>query len=248
MPRATQKRATTQTNGRPSGPSDAAQNGNGRLRVLVVDDDPVVRRAVRDCLQEAGLIVVAGAANGVEAVELGLHYKPDVILMDIAMPELDGMSAMQRILEKEPELCVIMLSASGDEEVGLRALVAGAAGCLSKGIDPKALPRAIRGVMVGEAAISRSLTMRLIEELRRLPEAGEGMRPVKSPLTTREWEVLDLMATGATTDSISETLVLSPGTVETHIKNILRKLGLHSRAAAVEAAQELRQPAPARAR
>lgn len=219
---------------------DTAKNGKPRLRVLIADDDPLARRALRDALQEAGCAVAADATDGQEAVELALHYRPDVVLMDVGLPRIDGIAAMRQILEQAPEVRVVMLSRSNDEDSGLLALGAGASGYLSKDIDLTSLPRAMRGVIEGEAAVSRALTMRLIERLRMLPRETRGMRPVKSPLTPREWEVLDLMAAGSSTHEIAEELVLSPETVYSHIKNLLRKLGVHSRAEAIELAQGLR--------
>jgi DNA-binding NarL/FixJ family response regulator len=212
-----------------------------RPRVVIADDDAVVQRVVRDTLQDAGIVVAAGAANGVEAVELTVQYKPEVVLMDVAMPELDGISAMQKLLKKLPETKVVVLSASGDEELGLAAVLAGAWGFLNKTIDLSALPRVIRAVVAGEAAISRRLTARVLEELRAAPEIGPGLRPVKSPLTPREWEVFDLLTTGATSEQISDELVLALQTVQTHVKNILRKLGVHSRKEAVGFADQLRR-------
>jgi DNA-binding NarL/FixJ family response regulator len=221
-------------------PKENGKNGKPRLRVLIADDDPLARRALRDALQEAGCAVAADATDGQEAVELALHYRPDVVLMDVGLPRIDGIAAMRQILVQAPEVRVVMLSRTNDEDAGLLALGAGASGYLSKDIDLTSLPRAMRGVIEGEAAVSRALTMRLIERLRTLPRETRGMRPVKSPLTPREWEVLDLMTAGCSTHEIADELVLSPETVYSHIKNLLRKLGVHSRAEAIELAQGLR--------
>ena len=212
--------------------------------MLIADDDPLARRALRDALQEAGCAVAADATDGQEAVELALHYRPDVVLMDVGLPRIDGIAAMRQILEQAPEVRVVMLSAH--QRRGLRPSRARrrASGYLSKDIDLTSLPRAMRGVIEGEAAVSRALTMRLIERLRTLPRETRGMRPVKSPLTPREWEVLDLMTAGSSTHEIADELVLSPETVYSHIKNLLRKLGVHSRAEAIELAQGLRFSRP----
>jgi two-component system, NarL family, response regulator LiaR len=121
--------------------------------------------------------------------------------------------------------------------VGLRA---GAVGYLSKNLDVDVLPQALDGALKGEAAISRRLSMKLIEQLRRVPEASTGMRPVKSPLTAREWEVVDLLYEGRTTDEIADALVLSTETVRSHIKNLMRKLGARTRGEAVELAHQAR--------
>jgi DNA-binding NarL/FixJ family response regulator len=121
--------------------------------------------------------------------------------------------------------------------VGLRA---GAGGYLSKDVEVDMLPQALEGAVRGEAAISRRLSMRLIEQLRRLPEATSGMRPVRSPLTAREWEVVDLLYEGKSTDEIADALVLSTETVRSHIKNLMRKLGATTRAEAVELAHRAR--------
>lgn len=221
-------------------PKENSKNGKPRLRVLIADDDPLARRALRDALQEAGCAVAADATDGQEAIELAVHYRPDVVLMDVGLPRIDGIAAMRQILEQAPEVRVVMLSRTNDEDSGLLALGAGASGYLSKDIDLTSLPRAMRGVIEGEAAVSRALTMRLIERLRTLPRETRGMRPVKSPLTPREWEVLDMMTAGCSTHEIADELVLSPETVYSHIKNLLRKLGVHSRAEAIELAQGLR--------
>jgi two-component system, NarL family, response regulator LiaR len=210
------------------------------LRAIVADDDPLARRMIKDALRRADVIVVAEAHNGGEAIQLCLHYRPDVVVMDVVMPEVDGVSATRRILKEIPDQRIVMLTSSDDEEMGLLGLRAGAAGFLSKDLDIEALPRALRGVVEGEAAISRQMGMRLVEHLRSTPTGATGMRPVKSPLTPREWEVIDLLYEGMTTEQIADALVLSAETVRSHVKNILRKLGARSRAEAVEVAQRMR--------
>jgi NarL family two-component system response regulator LiaR len=217
-----------------------------RMRAVIADDDPFARSVIRDALQRAGVIVIAEARDGRQAVELTLHYRPDVVVMDVVMPELDGISATRQIRRQLPEQLVIMLTGavSDDHELGLQALRAGASGFLSKDLDIEALPRALEGLRQGQAAISRKMTLALIERLREAPSGSTGMRPVKSPLTAREWEVIDLLKESKTTDEIADELVLSPETVRSHVKNILRKLHVRSRQEAVAVADEMRHAAP----
>jgi NarL family two-component system response regulator LiaR len=210
------------------------------LRVIVADDDPLARRVVRDALEAGGIVVVAEATTGREAIELSLYYKPDVVLMDLVMPDGDGIHATRRILAREPGLEVVILTSSDDDDVGLVGLRAGASGFLSKRAGVDALPRALRGAAAGEAVVSRRLTMRLVDSMRRARTDGAGLRPVRSRLTPREWEVLDLLCAGQSTDDIADTLVLSSETVRSHIKNLLRKLGVRSREAAIEEARRMR--------
>jgi DNA-binding NarL/FixJ family response regulator len=211
------------------------------LRTLVTDDDPLVRRLIRDTLQRADVAVVAEASTGREAVELALHYRPDVVVMDYLMPEMNGIDATRRIHEQDPSIRVILLTGVGGDALGLLGLRAGAAGFLSKEIELESLPRVLRSTLDGEAAISRKLAMRLVQHYRATPSGGPGLRPVRSDLTSREWEVLDLLSGGASTDDVARTLVLSTETVRSHVKNLYRKLGVSSRAAAVEAAARLRE-------
>jgi len=210
------------------------------LRVIVADDDPLARRVVRDALEAAGIVVIAEAANGREAIELSLYYKPDIVLMDLVMPDFDGIQATRRILAQEPDLDVVILTSSDDDDVGLVGLRAGASGFLNKRAGLDALPRALRSAAAGEAVVSRRLTMRLVDSMRRTRADGAGIRPVRSRLTPREWEVLDLLCAGRSTDEIAGTLVLSSETVRSHIKNLLRKLGVRSRGEAIAEARRLR--------
>jgi DNA-binding NarL/FixJ family response regulator len=210
------------------------------MRVIVADDDPFARRMIKDALQRAGVVIIAEAHNGYEAVELCLHYRPDVVVMDVVMPEIDGIAATRRILKEIPDQVVVMLTSTDEDDMGLLGLRAGAAGFLSKDLDIDVLPRALRGAIDGEAVISRKLGRRLVEHLRTTGNGPTGMRPVKSPLTAREWEVIDLLYEGMTTDQIADTLVLASETVRSHIKNIMKKLDARSRGEAVEAAQRMR--------
>jgi two-component system, NarL family, response regulator LiaR len=216
-----------------------------RLRAVIADDDPFARRVIKDVLTKSGVLVVAEARDGREAVEFVLYYRPDVVIMDVVMPGLDGIVATRKILKIIPDQLVIVLTGADDEDdqLGLLALRAGAAGFISKEVDIDALPRALAGVRVGEAAISRRLTKRVIEQLRGAPGGSYGMRPVKSPLTAREWEVIDLLKATRSTDEIAADLVLSTETVRSHVKNILRKLKVRSREEAVAVADRMRNSA-----
>jgi DNA-binding NarL/FixJ family response regulator len=215
-----------------------------RIRAIVVDDDPVVRQAVHDALQESGVTIIAQASDGRQAVELVWHYKPDVVVLDVFMPGFDGLAAMQRIHERLPNVCCIMLSVSSDPELGVMTLRAGAAGFITKdSVSPNSLAEIIRGALQGEIAASPRLVADVVAELRRAPQGGIGMRPVRSVLTPREWEVLDLMSVGRSTAEIAEELVLSGETVRSHVKNLMRKLGASSRSEAIELGARQRQPA-----
>jgi DNA-binding NarL/FixJ family response regulator len=210
--------------------------------VIIADADPLARRVVRDTLQgSADLIVAAEAADGVEAVELGLHYRPELMLIEYALPRLDGVEVARRIKSAAPEVNVVIFAVERDPGVQLQALRAGASGFISKDTEIAMVTQILRGVARGEAAISRALTMSVIESLRLMPEDARGMRPVKSPLTNREWEVLDLISSGYSTPDIADQLCLTEATVYSHSKRILKKLGVHSRREAVVVGERLRQ-------
>jgi NarL family two-component system response regulator LiaR len=219
----------------PEGPADPESP-----RAVVAEDDALARRTINDILRGAGIIVVAEARDGLEAVELVRYHDPDLVVMDIVMPELDGIAATRRIIDERPSQVVILLTSAGSDDLGVLGLRQGAAGYLRKDVDLEALPRAIAGALRGEAAISRTMTRTLLQELRHRPAPGNGLRPVHSPLTTREWEVLDLMCAGRTTEEIAAEFVVSAETVRSHIKRILRKLGVNSRQEATRIARRLR--------
>jgi DNA-binding NarL/FixJ family response regulator len=184
--------------------------------------------------------VVGEAGDGERTVEMAVAERPDIVLMDAEVPQLDGVIATLRIRRSAPGVKVVLLSTHEDEELGILALRAGAVGFLVKDVGMDALRRALLGVMYGEAAVSRRLAQAVIGRLRQLPPTVGGMRPVQSNLTSREWHVLDLMCAGRTTEEMAEELVLSIETIRSHVKHILAKLGARSRAEAVEMAEAQR--------
>lgn len=213
------------------------------LNVIVADDDSFARRAIIEALRRDGVAVPAEAHDGQEAVALCLEHRPDVLLMDVVMPGLDGIAATTRILDERPDQVVVLLTSSDDEELGLLGLRAGAAGFLTKDLDLDRLARTLRGAHAGEAVVSRRYGMRLVEHLRRTWHPRE-VRPAKGPLTQREWEVTALIVDRLTTDEIAAALGLSPETVRSHVKHILRKLDVRSREEAIETVLRLREADP----
>jgi DNA-binding NarL/FixJ family response regulator len=211
------------------------------MKVALADDDPLVRRVVRDTLQGAGITVVAEASTFREAVELAIHYRPDILLMDMLMPEGSAIDAIHRLQAAGVhDVKAVILTSFHDDEAAVDALLAGAAGWLTKDMGIADLPRALRAASDGEAAVSRRFASVLIERVRQTPEAGIGTRPVKSPLTGREWEILDLMCAHMDNEEIAEDLDLSPETVRSHVRSVQRKLSVITREAAVAAAPRLR--------
>jgi DNA-binding NarL/FixJ family response regulator len=213
---------------------------SGPARVLIAAADPLVRRALETVLSAPDFELIGETASAADALATVRAQTPHVALVDVILEDGDGLETAEQIVREVPDTRVIVLSASDDDNKAIRALRAGARGYLRKDIELDALPRAINGVMAGEAAVSRRLSMRVIDELRKAPALGPGMRPTVSELTPREWQVLDLLTTGASTADIAVDLVLSPETVLTHVKNILKKLGVHSRRDAIRQAERLR--------
>jgi DNA-binding NarL/FixJ family response regulator len=205
-----------------------------RSRAIIVGDNSAVRHSVGEAMREAGLTVIAAEADGRQGVELALHYKPDLVVLDGSTGAVDGLEALEQIHAQLPQTRVIILSANADPELGVLALRRGAVGYLTPDeMTPASLGRTMLHALDGEIACSRKLVASIVSELRRLPDNGIGIRPVRSVLTPREWEVLDYMCIGWSTAQIAEELVLSTDTIRTHIKNLMRKLGTRSREEAV---------------
>ena len=218
-----------------------ARTPGDRPRVLVADGDQLARRALTDSLRsDGGFAVIGQAADGVEVVELARHYRPDIVLLATGLPGLDAIEACDQIVRTSPETRVVMLATASDLDLETRAVRAGASGFAVKTAEMDSIKGVLAVVAAGHAIISPELTGVLVERLRRTPADGTGTRPVKSALTNREWEILDLICGGASTRDIADSLYLSPETVNSHVKNVLKKLGVHSRAAAVEAVSLIR--------
>jgi NarL family two-component system response regulator LiaR len=210
-------------------------------RVLLADPDALARRAIRDGLDEPhDFVVIAEARDGVEVAELAAHYRPELVVIETVLPRVDGITAMEGILAEAPDTRVVMLTAARNADIGLAALRAGASGVLGKDIGVDGVIEALRAVLRGEIVTSPAMTRRLVEHLRATPEFGIGMRPVKSALSSREWEVLDLLTVGRSTAAIADELYLTVETVKSHVKHVMRKLEAHSRAEAVESGKRLR--------
>lgn len=202
------------------------------IRVLVVDDQAMVRAGFRMLLSgQDDIEVVAEASNGRDAIEKAARFRPTVVLMDIRMPELDGLEATRRILAVDPDARVLILTTFDLDEYVFEALSAGASGFVLKDEPPEQLLAAIRIVAAGEALLSPTITKRVISQFVRAPRAT----PPKAfdDLTTREREVFHLIAAGLSNTEIGEQLFISDTTVKTHITHILQKLQLRDRVQAV---------------
>ena len=210
-------------------------------RVVIADDQSLVRAGFHVLLDSAPDIEVAGeAANGAEAVELARAYRPDVVLMDVRMPVMDGIEATRRITHDENSsgVHILILTTFDRDEYVYEALRAGAAGFLLKDAPPEQLVDAIRVVASGEALLAPSITRRVIEAFVRRPPPAEGVPERVSSLTAREVEVLRLIASGRSNAEIATELYLGETTVKTHVARILQKLGLRDRVQAVVLAYE----------
>jgi DNA-binding NarL/FixJ family response regulator len=215
-----------------------------RWRAVVADDHGPTRRALSEALRHADVVVVAEALDGIEAVELVGYHEPDLVIIDVGVSGLDAITATRRITDRWPDVIVILLAGADREDLAVLGLQAGAVGYLRSDLRPASLARAILGALSGEAAIPRSMAMRLIEQLRGETAVGDRLRPVHGPLTTRQWEVLDLLCEGRTTDEIAAALSISSETVRSHVKGIFRRLHVRSREAAAAEACRLRGLAP----
>ena len=227
-------------------------------RVLIADDQALVRTGFRMILTANGIEVVGEASDGLEAVDAAAALKPDVVLMDIRMPNLDGLEAARRILAGDPAIRILMLTTFDLDKYVYEALAAGASGFLLKDVTPEHLVASVRLVDTGDALLAPSITRRLVEKFAApVPDpasatTGANGAPTPAPavhrdlatLTPREREILTLMGRGLSNTELAEHLVLSEATVKTHVAHIFTKLSLRDRAQAVVVAYETGLVAP----
>lgn len=200
------------------------------MRVLIVDDHALFRDGLRSLLEARGIEVVGEAKNGREAIELARHTRPDIVLMDLTMPEVDGLTATRLLATELPEVRIVILTASDDESDLFEAIKSGAQGYLLKNLEAEEFFRALDTVMAGEPVITPHLAQRLLQELAHRPPAREGA----TALTDREREILELMVQGITSNrDLAQRLFISENTVKYHLKNIMSKLHLQNRAQVV---------------
>ena len=195
------------------------------IRILIADDHAVVRRGLRALIEtEDGMEVVGEAGDGTQAVQKAGSLHPDVILLDLVMPQMDGIEAIQEIRRNDPESRILVLTSFSEDEKVLTAIEVGAMGCLLKDATPEELLRAIRDVYRGQSALNPTFARKLINKMRE----ADKKSPVEE-LTAREVEVLRLVARGLSNKEIGDILFISEPTVRTHVSNILMKLDLPNR-------------------
>jgi len=201
------------------------------LRVMVVDDHALVRAAIRQAISSPGIEVVAEAATAAEALETAPEARPDVLLLDLGLPDRNGLQVLRELRERLPCTQVVVLTVSGSPRDVHEAVRSGAAGYLTKDLDPAALFRAIDGIRHGQLAMSRTIAAMAIRELRQ--DWARARNGFDDCLTVREEEVLRLVADGLTDRQIAARLGVSRRTAEAHVGHILHKLGARTRAQAV---------------
>lgn len=211
------------------------------IKILLVDDQSLFREGLRTLLSVQSDFEISGeASNGEEAIRMALQLKPDVILMDLRMPVMDGVKATERLKTVSPSSRVIVLTTFDDDELVFDGLRAGAIGYLLKDVSSSKLFDAIRAASNGEYFLLPSITAKVITEFARIPRpVTVHSDEVIEPLSPRENEILRLVATGDSNKEIAEKLVISEGTVKNHLSNILAKLGAKDRLQAVIRAREL---------
>jgi DNA-binding NarL/FixJ family response regulator len=200
------------------------------VRVLLVDDDDLMRAGLRAVLSSDETVEVVGeATDGLHAVDRTARVNPDVVLMDVRMPRLDGISATREILAAAPAVKVLVLTTFEEDDYIFGSLSAGASGFLLKRTSPEELIAAIHTVAAGEALLSPSVTRRVVDRMASRPEVAEPRAERLEELTPRERDVLELVALGLSNNEIADQLVIEESTVKTHVKRILMKLDLRDR-------------------
>ncbi len=212
---------------------DAVRSAGICIRVLLVDDHALVRQGLRMFIEmQDDMQVVGEGSNGAEAVELAAQTQPDVILLDLVMPGMDGIDAIRRILERSPLSRVLVLTSFGEDDKVFPAIRAGAQGYLLKDIQPRELIKAIREMHQGKTQLHPDIARRLLSAVTDNPPAPAKAAPISKEmegLTEREREVLDLIARGLSNREIAAKMVISEKTVKTHVSNLLGRLGLEDR-------------------
>jgi len=204
-------------------------------RVLIVDDHPLTREALASLLSTNGFEVVGQAAGGAEAIDLAGTLRPDLIVLDLTMPDMDGLAALPQLRGSAPAAEVVVLTASEDDGNLLAAIRGGAAGYLLKSEPPERIVGFLRGVTQGEVALSGQIAKRLLEQVREGDQRTVDVpESIASALSARELEVLLLLDQHLGTDEIAQRLIISEHTVRSHVKSLLSKLGVSSRREAIE--------------
>lgn len=213
----------------------------GRTRTILSSTDPERLACGRRAVEAGGgTVVIAAVATWREAAALASHYGPEVLLLDAGAGAGDARpDVLEPLAARRPETRVVVLCPADEEELALELLRRGA-WVVERGTGARALPRVVAAVLAGEPLVPRLLVARLVDAFRAHPAGGRGLRPVRSALTPREWEVLDALCAGGGTREIADALSISVETVRSHLKSTMRKLGVESRAAAIDVATELR--------
>lgn len=202
------------------------------IRLVMADDNERIRAQIRAALEAGGCEVLGEGASAAEAVELALQHRPDVALLDIHMPG-NGIQAAQQISRSAPQTAIVMLTQSKEDDDLFDSLRAGASGYLLKGADPATLADSLRGVLLGEAAMPPHLVTRIMQEFRG-PSRRRFLRKsaAADKLSAREWEVMEMLSQGHSTDEVASRLFVSPTTVRVHVSAVLRKLRVKDRESA----------------
>ena len=209
-------------------------DGPEAIRVVIADDHARIRGVIRQALEQADCHVVGEGASADDAVRLTLEHKPDVALLDIHMPG-SGIQAARQITRAQPEVAVVMLTQSAEEDDIFDSLRAGASGYLLKDTDPARLGFALRGVLAGEAAVPRRLVARILDEFRAPAKRRFARKSAAAAkLSEREWEVMELLGEGLSTEDVAGRLFLSPTTVRVHVSSVLKKLRVKDRQSAFD--------------